>query len=92
MKVVALCMSDEGMPETTDERLAIADKLINGLVTAGVALENIHVDPLVQPVSTNIDFGVEFINAVEAISKQFKGVHTMCGLSNISFGLQIENS
>ena len=87
LKVVALCMSDEGMPETTDERLAIADKLINGLVAAGVALENIHVDPLVQPVSTNIDFGVEFINAVEAISKQFKGVHTMCGLSNISFGL-----
>jgi len=87
LKVVALCMSDEGMPETTDERLAIADKLINGLVSAGVALENIHVDPLVQPVSTNSEFGMEFINAVEAISTQFKGVHTMCGLSNISFGL-----
>ncbi len=87
LKVVALCMSDEGMPETTDERLAIADKLINGLVAAGVALENIHVDPLVQPVATNSEFGIEFINAVEAISKQFKGVHTMCGLSNISFGL-----
>lgn len=87
LKVVALCMSDDGMPETTDERLAIADKLINGLVAADVALENIHVDPLVQPISTNSDFGMEFINAVEAISTQFKGVHTMCGLSNISFGL-----
>jgi len=87
LKVVALCMSDEGMPETTDERLKIADKLINGLVKADVALENIHVDPLVQPVSTNSEFGMEFINAVEAISTQFKGVHTMCGLSNISFGL-----
>lgn len=87
LKVVALCMSDDGMPETTDERLTIADKLINGLVAADVALENIHVDPLVQPISTNGDFGMEFINAVEAISTQFKGVHTMCGLSNISFGL-----
>jgi cobalamin-dependent methionine synthase I len=30
---------------------------------------------------------VEFLNAVEAIMTQFKGVHTMCGLSNISYGL-----
>ncbi len=87
LKVVALCMSDEGMPETTEQRLEIADKLINGLVGVGVALDNIYVDPLVQPVSVNADFGMEFINAVEAILTEFKGVHTMCGLSNISFGL-----
>ena len=31
-KIVALCMSDDGMPETVDDRLAIADKLINGLL------------------------------------------------------------
>ena len=49
-KVVALCMSDEGMPETADQRMAIADQLINGLVKNNVALENIFVDPLVQPV------------------------------------------
>ncbi|SDO53966.1 methyltetrahydrofolate cobalamin methyltransferase [Desulforhopalus singaporensis] len=87
LKVVALCMSDEGMPETTKERLDIAEKLINGLTGVGVKLDNIFVDPLVQPVSTNAEFGMEFINAVEAINKEFKGVHTMCGLSNISFGL-----
>lgn len=87
LKVVALCMSDEGMPETTDERLKIADNLINGLEKNGVKRENIHVDPLVQPISTNQEFGVEFINSVEAIIKEFPGIHTMCGLSNISFGL-----
>lgn len=87
LKVVALCMSDDGMPETVEDRLAIADKLINALVRNGVALENIHVDPLVQPMSVNNTFGVEFLNAIEAIRQQFPGVHTMCGLSNISFGL-----
>ena len=45
LKVVALCMSDEGMPETADERLAIADKLINGLVQNNIPLDNIYVDP-----------------------------------------------
>jgi 5-methyltetrahydrofolate--homocysteine methyltransferase len=86
-KVVALCMSDEGMPATADQRMAIADRLINGLVKHNVALENIYVDPLVQPVSTNDAFGVEFLQAVDRITQAFKGVHTMCGLSNISFGL-----
>jgi 5-methyltetrahydrofolate--homocysteine methyltransferase len=86
-KVVALCMSDEGMPETADQRMAIADKLINGLVKNNVALENIYVDPLVQPVATNNAFGAEFLQAVDRITQTFKGVHTMCGLSNISFGL-----
>ena len=87
LKVVALCMSDEGMPETMDDRLRISDKLINGLVQNNVPLDHIYVDPLVQPISTNSTFAVEFINSVEAIMTRFKGVHTMCGLSNISYGL-----
>ena len=87
LKVVALCMSDEGMPESADDRLKIADKLINGLLQKNVAIENIYVDPLVQPVSTNKMFGVEFLNAIEQIVTTFKGIHTVCGLSNISFGL-----
>lgn len=87
LKVVALCMSDAGMPETTDDRMAIADKLVNGLLQKNVPAGNIYVDPLVQPVSTKNDFGVEFLNAVEKIAASFEGIHTLCGLSNISYGL-----
>ncbi|HHP7234877.1 MAG TPA: dihydropteroate synthase [Desulfobacterales bacterium] len=87
LKVVALCMSDDGMPQTADQRLAIADRLINALMKHEVALKNIHVDPLVQPVSTRGDFGIQFLDAVEKIMHEFAGVHTMCGLSNVSYGL-----
>ena len=87
MKVIALCMSDAGMPQTVDDRMKIADKLVNGLVKNNVKLENIFVDPLVQPVSVDNTFGVEFINAIERIVKTFQGIHTACGLSNISYGL-----
>jgi 5-methyltetrahydrofolate--homocysteine methyltransferase len=87
LKVVALCMSDDGMPETTDDRMKIADKLVNGLLQNNVPLENIYVDPLVQPVSTNNNFGVEFLDAIEQIVTNYQGIHTVCGLSNISFGL-----
>ena len=87
LKVVALCMSDEGMPETSEDRLRIAEKLINGLVQHDIPLDNIYVDPLVQPISTKDDFGLEFLDAVHGIMTRFQGVHTICGLSNISYGL-----
>ena len=87
LKVVALCMSDEGMPDTSDKRLAIADKLINGMVQKGIKISNIFVDPLVQPLATNNTYGIEFLKAVEQIMNRFPGVHTICGMSNISFGL-----
>jgi len=87
MKVIALCMSDKGMPETVDDRMKIADTLVNGLLGKNIAVDNIFVDPLVQPMSVNNSFGLEFINAIEAITKHFPGIHTACGLSNISYGL-----
>ncbi|MBW1894617.1 MAG: methyltetrahydrofolate cobalamin methyltransferase [Deltaproteobacteria bacterium] len=87
LKVIALCMSDEGMPETVDDRLKIADKLVNGLLQNNVKVENVFVDPLVQPLSVNNNFGMEFVLAVEQIMTRFEGIHTVCGLSNISYGL-----
>lgn len=88
-KVVALCMSDEGMPETAEARVKIADDLINRLVKKGLCLDQIFVDPLVQPLSTNSIYGAEFLKAIEMIMNDYPGIHTMCGLSNISFGLPL---
>lgn len=90
-KVVALCMSDKGMPESVEDRTSIAHDLVNRLVQKNVPVDNIYVDPLVQPVSTNDRYGVEFLNAIEKIMKEIEGVHTICGLSNVSYGLPKRN-
>jgi 5-methyltetrahydrofolate--homocysteine methyltransferase len=87
LKVVALCMSDSGMPTSCEDRLRIADQLIGGLTAKGLDIDNIYVDPLVQPLGADHTFGVEFIQAVRAVAEKFPGVHFMCGLSNISYGL-----
>lgn len=86
-KVIALCMSDEGMPKTVDDRMKIADKLVHKLQKNNVSVENIFVDPLVQPLSVDISFGMGFINTIEKIVQEFPKIHTACGLSNISYGL-----
>ena len=87
MKVIALCMSDAGMPQTVEDRMRIAEALVNGLVKNNIPVENIFVDPLVQPLSVDKTFGVEFINTIEKIVTTYPGIHTACGLSNISYGL-----
>ncbi len=88
-KVVALCMTDKGMPKTADERFDVATELIEKLIKVGVPLEDIYVDPLVMAVSTDSSFGIEFLLAVQRIMKSHQGVHTICGLSNISYGLPL---
>jgi len=89
LKIIALCMSDRGMPETTEERLEIAEKLVNELVRNNVAIDNIYVDPLIQPVSTTIQYGIACLDAIDRLMQTLTGCHTFCGLSNISYGLPV---
>lgn len=89
LKVVGLCMSDSGMPRTAEDRVRIADTLVNLLLKSNLKLENLFMDPLVQPVSTDQTFGKEFLAAVEKIMALFPGIHTICGLSNVSYGLPL---
>jgi len=85
--VVGLCMDDKGMPDTAEDRIRIASDLIGKLTSDGVPIGDIYIDPVVTPVSTDTRYGVAVLDAVEAIMKGFPGVHTICGLSNISYGL-----
>jgi 5-methyltetrahydrofolate--homocysteine methyltransferase len=85
--VVALCMAETSMPRTTEERVEVGSELIGKLTDSGVTLERIYVDPLVQPVSVDTNMGVATLGAIDQIMGKYKGVNTICGLSNISYGL-----
>ncbi len=85
--VVALCMARTSMPVTTEERVQVGSELVETLTAEGVPREKIYVDPLIQPVSVNTDMGVAALGAIRRIMEDFPGVNTICGLSNVSFGL-----
>jgi cobalamin-dependent methionine synthase I len=86
-QVVALCMDDTGMPSSVDDICRRADALATGLVAVGFDPATIWIDPLVGPVSTRTENGMLAMEAVAGIKKNIPGVKTVCGLSNISFGL-----
>ena len=83
--VVGLCLDETGIPDTAEGRLTIAEKIIQTAATYGIKAKDIIIDPLALTVSTDsrnpaIDLAV--IKALKA-----KGIHTVMGVSNISFGL-----
>ncbi len=86
-RVIALCMAQTSMPTTIDERFQVASDLIGKLTGSGVPIEKIHVDPLIQPISVDTNMGMAALGAIQKIMTEFPGVNTICGLSNISFGL-----
>ena len=86
-KIVALCIDDNGMPATAEDRLRIATALIHKMEKEGVVQDDIYLDPLIKPLSTNDKYGIEVLNAIKLIKRDFPAVHFTCGLSNISYGL-----
>jgi cobalamin-dependent methionine synthase I len=85
--IIALCMDDEGMPETVDERVAIAERLVEKLTKEGLPLDDIYIDPMVRPIGTGSHYGIAAIETIRKVKAEFPGVHIACGLSNISFGI-----
>ena len=88
-KVVALTMDDEGMPGDSKRRVEIAGNLLEALEGEGIKREDIYFDPLVRPLGTDPEQSLRLLEAIKIIMEKFPGVHTFCGLSNISFGLPL---
>ena len=86
-RIVALCMAQTAMPVTVEDRVKAGAELIEKLISEGVALENIFIDPLVQPVSVDTHAGHIVLDVIKTFMTDFPGVNTICGLSNVSFGL-----
>jgi cobalamin-dependent methionine synthase I len=86
-EVVALCLDDRGLPKAVQQILENAHRLVSGLESLGVYRERIYLDPLVQAVSTDPAAALRTLEAIARIKKEFPGVNTVCGLSNVSYAL-----
>jgi len=84
--VVALALDDDGIPETAQGRIRVAESIITAAAKYGIPQKNIIVDPLTMTISTDRDNTNITLEALEHIRRKL-GVHTVLGVSNISFGL-----
>lgn len=84
--VVGLCLSDEGVPATPDERFAIAERLFQLTRDAGLPSEDLWIDPLVLTISAD-NQAASVTMATLRMTKEKLPVRAIGGLSNVSFGL-----
>ena len=80
--------SEDGMPSNSDERVININKIVNISKKYDINFSDIHLDPLVFPISVSPEYGVHFFDAVEKIRELFGDeINISGGLSNVSFGL-----
>ncbi|MGI5894005.1 MAG: homocysteine S-methyltransferase family protein [Candidatus Merdivicinus sp.] len=84
--VIGLTMDEKGIPQTAEERLAIAEKIVNTAEKYGIAREKILIDCLTCPVGAQQDQPSETLRAVR-LAKEQLGVGTVLGVSNVSYGM-----
>ena len=84
--VIGLTMGDEGIPDTPEKRLRIAQKIIERAEGYGIPREDILIDCLALTVGADSKAGWITLEAIRLV-KQELGVNTALGASNVSFGL-----
>ena len=84
--VVALTLDESGIPDNADDRVKIAEKILNEAEKYGIDKKDIIFDPLALTVSADNNAGKETLRAVKLISEKLD-CHTSLGVSNVSFGL-----
>lgn len=82
---ILLPLSDEGLPADMDEKITIIEKIYERAIECGLTKEDIVVDALVNTVGANKEAGIQALETI-AYCKE-NGFATVCGLSNISFGM-----
>lgn len=84
--VIGLTMDDDGIPNDSEGRLGIAEKIIKRATKIGIPMENIVIDPLVLTVGADQHASSVTLQTIEMVHSEF-GVNINIGASNVSFGL-----
>lgn len=84
--VIALCLDENGIPETVDGRIAVAQKIIDTAKSYGIDKSALIFDALTITISTGQQNAQTTLETTRRLRSQL-GVHTTLGVSNVSFGL-----
>ena len=84
--VLGLTLDEHGIPETADQRLGIARRIVHEAEKLGIPHRNILIDCLTLTASAQQKLVPETLKAIRLVKAEL-GVKTILGLSNVSFGL-----
>ena len=89
--VIALLLSDGGIPEDVEGRLKIGRLILERTRQAGLPDDKVYIDPLAMAISTKTEGALVALETMRTLRNEFPEVKFSIGLSNISFGLPIRS-
>ena len=84
--VIGLVQGEEGIPNNSERRVAVARKIVERAAALGIPSENIIIDCLALTVSADTAAGLVTLGAIRKLKSEL-GVNMTLGASNFSFGL-----
>lgn len=84
--VVGLTLDENGIPDTAEGRLAVAERIIREAEAHGIDRRDVLIDPLCMAVSADPRAAKTTLEAIRLVHERL-GVGTILGVSNVSFGL-----
>lgn len=86
--VIVTAAGEKGMPAGVEDRVENASRMIEAALAQGIAAGDIHVDPLIFPVSVDPAFPAHALGAMRALRARWGAeIRITGGFSNISFGI-----
>ena len=87
LPAVALCMGQEGIPDTVDGRLACGYRALEAAARAGLRQEDVVLDPLVMTIGAHDQAAWTALETVRRLRQEFPDNNITGGASNVSFGM-----
>lgn len=84
--VIGLAQDDDGIPKTTEARVASAYKIVEAADKLGIPKEDIVIDVMTYSIGAEAKSGSDVLNALRQIHLEL-GLNMTMGASNISFGM-----
>jgi 5-methyltetrahydrofolate--homocysteine methyltransferase len=84
--VIGLANDETGIPETPQQRLEIATKIVSAAGDHGIPPEDVVIDPLAMTVGADTEAVTTTLETIRLIRDEL-GVNMCLGASNVSFGL-----
>ena len=87
-RVIVTAAGESGMPQSADERVANASRMVDAATGKGIEPGDIFIDPLMFPISVDQAFGNHVFDAIGQLREKYgPEIHITGGFSNVSFGL-----
>jgi len=84
--VIGISNDETGISDDPEERFQVAKKIVERAEDHGIPREDVIIDPLVMPIGAKQHAGRQVISIVRRVREEL-GCNTVCGASNVSFGL-----